>query len=375
MSAIKIAENVYWVGSVDYDIREFHGYLTPFGTSYNAYLVIDEKITLIDSVKAPFYETMVENIREIVPVEKIDYIISNHVEPDHSGSIGKVAAIAKDAIVFTSVNGEKGLKAYYGEGWNLKAVKSGERICSGKYSYTFLHTPMVHWPDNMVTYMQEQNILFSNDAFGQHIARACIFTDEIDQEVIFERAKDYYANIVLPFGAPVERVLQEASKLKIDIIAPSHGLVWRRDLVKIIEKYAAWAQNKTDEAKAVIVFDTMWDSTKMLAQQLFEELKRSGITAKIMNVREYHISQIMAELIDAKYIYVGSPTLNRNMMPTIAGFLCYMKGLAPKKRIGRAFGSYGWSGESIPQIEAVLKECGFEMQESIKAWYRPSITL
>lgn len=371
MSVARISENVYQVGAVDFGIKEFHGYLTPFGTSYNAYLVLDEKITLIDSVKLPFSKVLLDNISSIVPVEKIDCIISNHVEPDHSGSIPEVLKIAKNAVVFTSINGEKGLSAYYKNLRNMRVVKSGEQIRTGKYSFIFLHTPMVHWPDNMISYMPEQKIMFSNDAFGQHIACDKVFADEFEESMIFERARDYYANIVMPFGMQVNRVLCEAAKYEIDIIAPSHGLIWRRGIGKIIEKYSGWACNKTDENKAVIVYDTMWESTAMLAQNLKEQLAAKGIKAHLFSLKNYHISSVMTELIDAKYIYVGSPTLNRNMMPTVAAFLCYMKGLSPKARTGKAFGSYGWSGESIDLIEEVLKGCEFKLEEKLKVQYRP----
>lgn len=371
MSAVKIAENVYWVGAIDYDVREFHGYKTPYGTTYNAYLILDDKITLIDTVKASFAEEMIKNVEEIIPFDKIDYLISNHVEPDHSGSLVKAYELAKDAVVYTSPNGEKGLRAYYKKDFNFHVTKTGETLNTGKYSFTFIHTPMVHWPDNMVTFMPEQNILFSNDAFGQHIASKERFADELGKEKIMERAGDYYANIVFPFGMQVKRILDAVKGLEIKQIAPSHGVVWRTYLDDILAKYAYWADNKFDENSAVIVYDTMWNATKIMAERLAEDFKSKGIKVKLLSLKEHHISEVMTEILEAKYICVGSSTLNRNMLPNVAAFLTYMKGLSPKGRTGLAFGSYGWSGESIPQIEEILKSCGFEMLPSIKQVYMP----
>lgn len=371
MGAVKLAENVYWVGAIDYDIRDFHGYRTPFGTTYNAYLVIDEKITLIDSVKSNFADVMLSNIAEIINPERIDYVVSNHVEPDHSGSLPNILEIVPNAVVFTSPNGEKGLRAYYKKDWNFKVVKTGDSVNTGKFNLSFLLTPMVHWPDNMGTYLDGLNILFSNDAFGQHVASDGRFDDEIGIECALDRAKDYYANIVLPFGQQVKKVLAESCKFDIRMIAPSHGICWRSAIGEVIGKYTTWADNKTDENLAVIVYDTMWGSTEILAKRIADDFEKKGISSKILSLKKSHISEVMAELIEAKYICVGSPTLNRNLMPNVAAFLAYMKGLSPKKRTGLAFGSYGWSGESVDLVEDTLKSCGFEMLDQIKVQYRP----
>jgi flavorubredoxin len=372
MPAVKIAPNVYWVGAIDTDVRDFHGYKTPFGTTYNAYLVIDEKITLIDTVRKEFAAQMFSNIADVIAPEKIDTIICNHVEPDHSGALPQVVARCPNAPVYCTPNGQKGLKAYYGiDGWNIQLVKTGETLSLGKYSLCFLHMPMVHWPDSMASYLPEQKLLFSNDAFGQHIATAERFADEAGYDRVFDRAKDYFANIVMPFGAPVTRVLAEAGKLDLAVIAPSHGLIWRGNISGILSRYDGWSQYKTRAKLAVIAFDTMWHSTETVAETLAQELRAQGMEVKVLNLRKCHISEVVAEALEAAVIYVGSPTLNRGMMPQVAALLHYMKGLGFKNRKGLGFGSYGWSGESAALIDAALKDMGFETETPVKAQYVP----
>lgn len=373
MAAVQIKENIYWVGAVDWDVREFHGYKVPYGTSYNAYLVIDEKITLIDSVKAKFTQDMLDNISEIVDPSKIDLIISNHVEPDHSGALASVVALAPNAPVVCTANGKKGLGIYYSPDWNYQVVKTGDTLSLGKYTLSFVATPMVHWPDNMVTYLAEENILFSNDAFGQHHATEGRFDDDVGADTCLKRARDYYANIVLPFGMQVQNALKALGGLNIDIIAPSHGVMWRDadTIAALLKKYDDWSGNRVQDDLAVIVYDTMWGSTEMLAQRISRNFEDQGIKAVLIDLRRYHISQAMDALTEAKYICVGSPTLNRGPMPSIAGFLCYLKGLAPKGRIGMAFGSHGWSGEATGYIEDALTQCRFELQEKMVCVYRP----
>ncbi len=264
MKAIKIKDNIYWVGGIDWDLRNFHGYLTQRGSTYNAYLVIDEKITLIDTVKHYLCDEMLERISSVVDPSKIDCIISNHVEMDHSGSLPMIAKIAPRATIYTSPNGMKGLNEHYKSGLNLKAVNNAETISTGKYNFTFVLTPMVHWPDNMITYLPEERILFSNDAFGQHLATPERFDDEFSLDIIMEEARKYYANIVLPYSDQVKKALAAAAPLAIDVIAPSHGIIWRKNIPSIIKAYTAWSANETAD-KALIIYDTMWNSTKKIA--------------------------------------------------------------------------------------------------------------
>lgn len=370
MAAVKVSENVYWVGAIDWDVREFHGYKVPFGTTYNAYLVLDDKITLIDTVKAKFADQMLNNIKEIVDPSRIKCVIANHAEPDHSGSLPLIADIAKDAVIYTSPNGVKPLTAYYKRNFPFKTVKTGESLNTGKYNFDFILTPMVHWPDNMVTYLKEEKILFSNDAFGQHQATEERFDDELGEERMLARARDYYANIVLPYGPQVKKALDGISGFETRIIAPSHGAVWRRYLSGVLSKYETWTANKTDEKQAVIIYDTMWGTTKDMAIRIADDFAEQGIRSHMLPLTEFHVSECMDMLMEAKIIAVGSPTLNKNVMPRVAGFLAYMTGLAPKNRIGLAFGSYGWGGESVGIVEAALKNCGFEMLPSRKAVYK-----
>ncbi|UWG96344.1 FprA family A-type flavoprotein [Dehalobacter sp. DCM] len=370
VKAVKVAENIYWVGGIDWHIRNFHGYMTQRGSSYNAYLVIDEKITLIDTVKHYLCDEMIARISDIVDPADIDYVISNHVEMDHSGSLPEIMAIATKATLVTSPNGEKGLKAHFKDQWNYRIVKSGDTLNIGKRTLAFVQTPMVHWPDNMVTYLPEDKILFSNDAFGQHIASSERFDDELPLGILLEEAQKYYANIVLPYGSQVQKALEAVSGLEINTIATSHGIIWRSHIPDILREYQKWSSNTT-ENKAVVVYDTMWNSTEIIADGIVEAFENKGYQVKLMNLRNNHISDIMTEVTTAKYICVGSPTLNNNIMPTVASFLTYMKGLAPKNRMGLAFGSYGWSGQSVGIIEQALKDCGFETLENIRIQYIP----
>lgn len=370
MAAVKITDNVYWVGAIDWDIREFHGYETPQGTTYNAYLVLDDKISLIDTVKAPFADELIKNISEIIDPAKIDYLISNHAEPDHSGSLPVMADIAKNAVVIASPNDEKTLKMYYKRDFNFRVVKTGDSLNTGKHDFSFVLTPLLHWPDNMVTYDAYEKILFSNDAFGQHIASGERFSSELGKERILARAKDYYANIVLPFGTQAGRALKDTADLDIRLIAPSHGVMWDAFIPDITAKYGAWSKNETDEKLAVIVYDTMWGTTAELARRIAADFAARGIEAKVMKLGEDHVSACIDALMEAKYIAVGSPTLNRGVMHTVAAFLSYLKGLAPKNRTGLAFGSYGWSGESVGIIEKTLSELGYELLPQIKVQYK-----
>ncbi len=370
MKAVKVKENIYWVGGIDWNIRSFHGYRTPRGTTYNAYLVIDDKIALIDTVKHYLFEEMLARISSIIDPAQIDYVVSNHVEMDHSGALPRFMAVAPKAKVITSPNGEKGLKAHYQGEWDYIVVKSGDTLNLGKRNLTFVQTPMVHWPDNMVTYSGEEKILFSNDAFGQHIATSERFDDQMPLDILLEEAGKYYANIVLPYGSQVQKALEAVSVFDIETIAPSHGIIWRANIPAILNKYGMWAANETQE-KAVIVYDTMWGSTEKIAYAVEKAFESKGITTRMMNLRVNDISDVMLEVLTAKYICVGSPTLNNNMLPTVSAFLTYMKGLAPKNRIGLAFGSYGWGGQSVGQMEEVLKGAGFALLEQVKLPYVP----
>lgn len=370
MKAKEIKKGIYWVGGIDWDLRNFHGYLTQRGSTYNAYLVIDEKVTLIDTVKEYLTEEMFERIEKIIDPTKIDYIISNHVEMDHSGAIPAVMEKAPNATIIASPNGVRGLKEHYGDQYEYRAIKDGENISFGQRSMTFVLTPMIHWPDNMVAYMPEEKLLFSNDSFGQHLASSERIDHEYPIDVIMEEARKYYANIVLPYSVQVQKALKVINGLDIEMIAPSHGIIWEKYIDRIMAAYNDWASNKT-EKKAVICYDTMWGSTKKQAFAIESVLEDKGYSTSIYNVSLTHISDIMTDLITAEYICVGSPTLNNNMLPTVAAFLTYLKGLAPKNRKAIAFGSYGWGGQSIPMVEQLLSDAGFDIKSVQKSKYIP----
>lgn len=370
MKAIELKKGVYWVGGIDWNLRNFHGYLTQRGSTYNAYLIVDEKITLIDTVKYYLVDEMRARIASIIDPKKIDYIIANHVEMDHSGGLPAVMEWCPNAQIITSPNGEKGLRQHYKKDWNFKIVKSGDSLSLGSRSLQFVLTPMVHWPDNMISFCPEENILFSNDSFGQHIASSERFDDEYSLEIIKEEAAKYYANIVLPYGEQVKQEFAAAEGLDIRMIAPSHGIIWRSHIPDVLSWYKKWAYNET-EKKALIIYDSMWNSTEKMAQSILAAFETKGYATRFFNLRFSHISDIMTEVLTAEYICIGSPTLNNNMLPTTAGFLAYLKGLAPKGRKGLAFGSYGWGGQSIGQLDEALRSMKWEVLDPVKYNYVP----
>jgi flavorubredoxin len=368
--AQEIAKGIFWVGGIDWNLRNFHGYLTPRGSTYNAYLVIDEKVTLIDTVKHYCYEEMIERISSVIDPSKIEVVISNHVEMDHSGGLPQLMQLIPQTTVVASVAGEKGLREHYHQDWRFKVVKTGDTLSLGRRSLQFVLTPMIHWPDNMIGYMPEEKILFSNDSFGQHYASSERFDDQMPLGIVLEEAKKYYGNIVLSYNAMVSKALDVVENLPLSIIAPSHGLIWRTHISQILKNYRQWSSNQTEQ-KALVIYDSMWGSTASMAQAIASGMESKGILTKLFDLKASHISDVMTDVVDSQYICVGSPTLNNNLLPTVAAFLVYLKALSPKSRVGLAFGSYGWGGQSIDQVHIGLKECGFEMWEPICLKYVP----
>lgn len=371
--AIQISENIFWVGAVDWSMRNFHGYDTSRGTTYNAYLIIDEKITLIDTVKAGFEDELLSRISSVIDPAQIEIIVSSHVEPDHSGALKEISAIAPTAqIITTNPNGVKGLTARYGE-LNYKPVKAGDEISIGKRTLKFVPTPMLHWPDSMVTYCPEEKILFSNDAFGEHLATSMRFDDENDLSTVFYEAKKYYANILMPFGKQAQIALKTLDGLEIRIIATGHGVIWRSHIDKILECYKKWSAGEVEE-RAVVVFDSMWHSTEIIAQTITEAFSKKKIPANYYDIKATPLSDIITDIFTSKYLAVGSPTINNQMMPTISAFLSYLKGLRPVNHKAFAFGSYGWGGQSIGMVEDELKSAGCEIfLEKIRVANLPTI--
>lgn len=372
MKAMKIAEGVYWVGAIDWNLRNFHGYETEKGSTYNAYLILDEKITLIDAVKGGFEAEMLARISSVIDPAKIDVIISNHAEPDHSGGIPAVLERAKNAKVYCAAGaGVKDLTAYYGD-LGYIGVKAGETLSLGKRTLTFVPTPMVHWPDNMVSFMTPGNILFSNDAFGQHYASDERLDTECDLPEAYIQARKYYANIVQPYGMQTGKALAALEGLKIDTICPSHGIIWTKHIPDILALYKSWVNNEYDDT-AAIVYDTMWHSTEAMAHAIESAFLACGLKPRLYNLHYCHNSDIIADAMTAKYIAVGSPTLNNNMMPSVASFLTYFKGLNGNKKKYIAFGSYGWGGQSPDQVFEALKSPKCEaLLPAVKQAYKPS---
>ncbi len=367
----KIRDNIYWVGGIDWDLRDFHGYLTQRGSTYNAYLILDEEVVLVDTVKHYLFDEMLERIKKIIDPSKIDIILSNHVEMDHSGSIPKMLEYTPNAAVITSTQGEKGLRRHYKKDWNFRVVSSGESIKIGKRSLNFIHTPMVHWPDNMVTYLPEEKILFSNDAFGQHIASSERYADEIGWDIVEEEAAKYYGNIVMPYGDQVKSAMEVVSQLKIEMICPSHGLIWRSHIPEIVKQYKKWSSYEADN-KGLVVYDSMWGSTKKMAQMLERGLYDAGVEVTVRNLKKDHISDVITDVLRSRLVLIGSPTLNNGMLPSVGEFLTYLKGLRPRKRIGFAFGSFGWGGQAVGEIERVFAELKWDIPfEGLKIKYIP----
>lgn len=371
MNPVEIKKGIYWVGAIDWSLRSFHGYSISRGTTYNAYLIVDKKIALIDTVKAEFADEMISRISKIVDPSKIDYIISNHVEMDHSGSLPKIMEAAPNAEVFASQAGVKGLIAHYGD-LDFTPVATGASLELGERTISFVSTPMLHWPDNMFTYCSQEKILFSNDAFGQHYASSGHFDDEESLDGVLAEARNYYANIVMPYASQVKAALDVAAKLDIELIAPSHGVIWRKNIPEILARYRSWSSNETDRS-AVVIFDSMWHSTEKIARAISETFHEMGMPVRLLDLKANENSDIMSLILTAEYIAVGSPTLNNNMLPNVAAFLTYLRGLAPKGRKALAFGSYGWGGQSVAQVEEQLISCGFTiMADKIRFQYIPT---
>jgi flavorubredoxin len=359
--AVQVTEDVWWVGAIDWNIRDFHGYQTRRGSTYNAYLILADTITLIDTVKAPFREEMLARIASIVDPGKIEYIVSNHSEMDHSGSLPEVIRAVNPKKVFASAVGAKTLTELFPLDREITAVKDGETLSLGNRTLTFLETRMLHWPDSMFAYLNEEQLLFSQDAFGMHYASLERFADECDPAVLAYEAATYYANIILPYSPLVLKLIEKvtAAGLTFRTIAPDHGPIWRKETGGIIASYGKWAAQKP-EAKAVVVYATMWHSTEMMARAISEGLAAGGLHVKLMSMDEVHRSDVVYELLGAGALAVGSPTLNNHILPNMADILTYMKGLKPRNLIGAAFGSFGWSGEAVKEIEEILSEMKVE---------------
>lgn len=377
--AQRVADDIYWVGAIDWSVRDFHGYRTGRGTTYNAYLILGEKITLVDTVKAPFKEELLSRIRDVVDPARIDFIVSNHAEMDHSGCLPELIALARPEKVFASPKGVEALRAHFGQDLDLTAVRDGDRIqvsgpgaASGPLTLQFMQTPFLHWPDSMFSYLPERKALFCQDAFGMHLASAERFAEQLPEHLLHEEAARYFANILLPFSSFIIKLFDKVEKagLEIDLALPDHGPIWTSRFGLVAGWYRRWAAQEPS-SKALVVYDSMWESTDAMARALTEGLIQGGAVVKVMPLSGSHRSDLATELLEAGALVVGSPTLNNQMFPTVADALCYLKGLKRKNLVGAAFGSYGWSGESIRQIEEHLAAMEVELAGSLKTQYVP----
>lgn len=369
----KILGNIDWVGHVDWTIRDFHGYETARGATYNAYLIRDKKTTLIDTVKQPFAEELLENISRLTPLDSLRYVVCNHAEPDHAGAFGRLMGVVPHATVVCNKKCRRALGLHFDTStWKFRIVTSGDTLSLGARTLEFFDTPMVHWPESMFTYVVQDKLLFSMDAFGQHYATSNRFDDQVQWCTALEEAKAYYANIVMPYGAQVAKSLDLAARLDIELIAPAHGVVWRRHVATILEAYRNWSVCRPSP-KALVIYDSMWGSTEQMAEAIHDGASQAGIDAKLIHIRRSNLTQIATEVIDAATVAFGTSTLNRRMMPMAAATLTYLDGLRPVGKAAFAFGSYGWGSGGPEAVHEFFKSLKWEIiREPLRSKYRPT---
>ncbi len=372
-NTVALRDKLYWVGHVDWTIRDFHGYETARGVTYNSYLVQDEQTALIDTVKAPFAERLLDKIAALVKPGDIDYVVCNHAEPDHAGSLPKVMEALPNATLVCNRKCAATLGKYVDtSAWRIQIVSSGDTLSLGKRTLTFIDTPMLHWPESMFTYLPEEKLLFSMDAFGQHYASSGRFDDQVPLATVMDEARTYYANIVMPFGKQVARALGQAAELDIEMIAPSHGIIWRTHAAEILKAYADWSVCRP-KAKVLVIYDTMWESTARMAEAIHEGASQPGVEAVLTHIRRSNLTTIATEVLDTACVAFGSATLNRGMMPMAGAVLTYLRGLRPVGKAGFAFGSYGWGKGATEAVGDCMEELGWQvLREPLKAQYRPT---
>ena len=374
LQALKISDRVFWVGAIDWKLRDFHGYLTSEGSTYNAFLIVGDNPVLIDTVKSEFTDEMMARIRSVIDPKQIKTIISNHSELDHSGALPMVITEIEPEEIIASAMGVKALADHFHWDLQVRAAVDGERFDAGGTWLRFAETRMLHWPDSMFTYFEDEGILFSNDAFGMHLASTERFIDELPDGLTHREAAKYYANILLPYSPLITKLIAKLPELdyNLNLIAPDHGPLWRGNTDRIINNYERWAR-QLYYPKVVIVFDTMWGSTQRMAQAVGEGVRQIGLDAVLMPLVESHRSDVITELLEAGALVIGSPTLNGFILPSIADVTTYIKGLKPRNLVGGAFGSYGWAPQSITQVEQILNDMSVEFAgSSVKVKYVPS---
>jgi len=374
---MNVKNNVTWVGKIDWELRKFHGneYSTHRGSTYNSYLIKEEKVALIDTVWTPFSKEFLENLSNEIDLYKIDYVIANHAESDHSGALPELMRHIPETPVYCTKNGVKSLRGHYHKDWNFNVVKTGDRLSLGEKELIFVEAPMLHWPDSMFCYLTKDNILFSNDAFGQHYASEYMFNDLVDQFELMTECIKYYANILTPFSKLVDKKIKEilSFNLPVEIICPSHGIIWRDNPLQIVNKYLDWA-NDYKENQITILYDTMWNGTRVMAENIATGIKSSdsSVNIKLYNIFKTDKNDIITEVFKSKGIVVGSPTINKGILTSVAGILEEIKGLRFVGKKATAFGSYGWSGESVKIILDILEKSEFQIvDEGLKVMWNP----
>ena len=363
MHNVELAKGVYSVGAVDWTMRNFHGYETPRGITYNAYLIVDEKICLIDTVKAPFGKELLERISQIVDPGKIDYIVCNHTEPDHSSALPMIMEKVPNAKVVLTAQGKESIIKHYQKEYDFQVVKEGDILELGRNKLHFITMPMLHWPDSMASYLDGEEILFSNDAFGQHICTSKRFDDENNISDIMDEASKYYANILMPYNRLIGTALGKTETVPIKMIAPSHGVIWRTHIKDILEKYEQWGSGYHN-GSVVIVYDSMWGATEDMARRILEGVSAAGVSAKLHRLTTSSLSDFINDSLEAGGIIIGSLTQHNDVLATVGGFLTYLKGLRPVNKIGAAFGAYGWAGGAQKTLESSLAASGIAVETS-----------
>lgn len=373
----EINKKITWVGKTDWELKKFHGdeFTTKEGSSYNSYLIRDEKTVLIDTVWIPYDREFVNDLKKVIDLNKIDYIIMQHGEIDHSGALIELMKEIPNTPIYCTANAIKSIRGQYHEEWNFIPVKTGDKLDIGENTLTFIEAPMLHWPDTMFTYMDKEKVLFSNDGFGQHLASEFLYADEVDKLQLYEQALTYYANILAPFGTMVKMKINEilSMNLPIKMICPSHGMIWRENPIQIIQEYLKWS-SAYKENQITIIYDTMWNSTRIMAEQIAKGIKNEdkNVKIKLMNTSKDDKTEILTEVFKSKMIIIGSPTVNNGYLHSIAGILEMIKGMQLKEKKAVAFGSYGWSGESTKLITEELKKAGFEIvNDGLRMMWKP----
>jgi anaerobic nitric oxide reductase flavorubredoxin len=366
MTAREIAPGIHWVGVIDWAVRDFHGYNTPRGTTYNNYLILDDQVTLIDTVKREFADLGISNLASVVDPSSVKNVIVNHIEDDHMGALARFMELFPKATLFVTEKGKKGMDRFFStSGWNVKIVKTGDELKIGKHTLSFIETPMLHWPDSMVTYVKEAELLISQDAFGQHVASNARFDDEFADSAsdaeLHDAVIDYYANILMPFGTLIKTKIGEIQKLGIPIkmIAPDHGIIWRSHPEKVMQMYLDMADGKAN-LTAVVIYDTMWGSTDRMARLIMQGVVEGGVDCKLIKLRATAMSQAIKELWKSRGFLVGSPTLNNGIFPSVGEFIANLRGLRPRHRASGAFGSFGWSGGAVKWLYGQLDDMNLD---------------